>query len=277
MKKEIVKRSVALVLAMAMVIATLLTGCGNSAAATTATSDKVSEIISKGKITVGIMLSCVPFGYYDESGNPAGYDVEIAKALADSLGVELEIQDLSADNRIPSLETGKVDVVIGCFTRTLGRAQKIDFSDPYCAAGARILLKSDSTVASVSDLAGAKIGAVTGSVACDVAKSIPNANVQEFDTTDDALLALENDQIVTYIEDSTTQEYMAFKYPDKYKVIGDSLCAPTYNCIGVQKNNQEWLNYINLFVFTINTDGTNDALYSKYFGCSQVFDLNPQY
>ena len=146
-----IKRIAAVVMAVSVAVG--LTACqqktdsqGNSTQTGT-----LQKVLKERKMTVGCILSFPPFGYKSEDGTPMGYDVDMIHELADSLGVEVEIVEVTADARIPSLETGKVDAVFGNFTRTLERAQKIDFSNPYVVAGERLLVKKGSGINTVDD------------------------------------------------------------------------------------------------------------------------------
>lgn len=228
-------------------------------------------------MTVGCILSFPPFGYKSEDGTPMGYDVDMIHELADSLGVEVEIVEVTADARIPSLETGKVDAVFGNFTRTLERAQKIDFSNPYVVAGERLLVKKGSGINTVDDLTGKKVAVTKGSTNAELMATLnPNAEVVFFETSADALQAVKNGQCATFLEDSNFQQYQAAQNDD-LEVVGDSLISLEYNAIGVKKGDQDWLNYLNLFIFNTNVSGKNDEMYSKWFGEPMPFDLNPQY
>lgn len=269
------------VLVAATLAATLLlTGCGSAAGGSASTGDKgtMEKVLSEGKLTVGCMLTSEPFGSYDENQKPEGYDVELAQKLADSLGVELEIVDVDSQERISALETGKVDCVIGNFTRTLERAQKVDFSDPYVAAATRIMVSADSDISSVEDLEGKKVTAITGATGYTDAEALSqNIELTGVDTAAEELLAIENGQADAVLDDSTYLEYQAAQNPDKYKVVGEGVSTPFYNCIGVAKHDQEWLNYINLFIFTENASGDNAALYEKYFGAPSALPIQPEY
>ena len=186
-------------------------------------------------MTVGCILSFPPFGYKSEDGTPMGYDVDMIHELADSLGVEVEIVEVTADARIPSLETGKVDAVFGNFTRTLERAQKIDFSNPYVVAGERLLVKKGSGINTVDDLTGKKVAVTKGSTNAELMATLnPNAEVVFFETSADALQAVKNGQCATFLEDSNFQQYQAAQNDD-LEVVGDSLISLEYNAIGVKK------------------------------------------
>jgi polar amino acid transport system substrate-binding protein len=269
------KRGIIIVLAC-LLVAAIVAGCGEKGSNNSGVST-LQKVIQSKKLVAGCILSFPPFGFKDEKGDPQGYDVELAKALGASLNAEVEIVDLTSDARIPSLETGKVDVVIGNFTRNLERAQKIDFTDPYIVAGERLLVKKGSSIKQVSDLKGQKVAVTKGSTNAELIKKLcPEAEVSYFTTSADALLAVKNGQCATFLEDSNYQQYQA-KLDPSFTVVGDSLIALEYNSFGLKKGDQDWRNYLDLFIFTINTNGTNKELYKKWFGEELPFKLNPEY
>ena len=156
------------------IVAIAVSACGSSDTATA--PDKLEEVIAAGKVRVGDCLSFAPFGFIDETGKPAGYDVDIATEMAAQLGVELEMVDTTADNRIPNLQTDKVDVVICNFTENPVRAKQINFTIPYVIAGEVLLVKKDSDINGICDLDGKTVAVVTGSTNAEIiAAANPNA------------------------------------------------------------------------------------------------------
>ena len=103
-------------------------------------------------LRVGMELGYPPFEMRDEKGEPKGVSVDLARALAEFLGRPLEIQNLTFDGLIPSLKTGKIDLVLSSMTATEERARAIDFSDPYLKTGLCLLVGSKSEVKSIADL-----------------------------------------------------------------------------------------------------------------------------
>jgi len=270
----------ALVLVVALSL--ILVGCGSAPSSTSAQSapqqqSTLEKVLKTKELTAAVILSFPPFGYRDEKGDPQGYDVDMVKELAKSLGAKLTIIEVTAANRIPYLETGKADVVFGNFTRTLERSQKIDFSDPYVVAGETLLVKKGSGIKGIQDFKGKTVAVVKGSTNGDIVKKFaPDANVHFFDTSADCVLGVKNGQADAFVEDSNFIAYQAKTNP-VLEEVGDSLIPLEYNAVGVRKNDQEWLNYINLFVFDMNKSGTNDQLYQKAFGKKLPYNLNPQF
>lgn len=132
----------ALLFAVAGLLA--ITGCtkvatpGQSAAASPST---LQAVLQRGTLRVGDCLTFAPFGFYNKDGQPDGYDVDLAKELAKQMGVKLEVVNTTSANRIPNLQTSKVDVVFCNFTRNLERAKVIEFTTPYVVASEALLVR----------------------------------------------------------------------------------------------------------------------------------------
>jgi polar amino acid transport system substrate-binding protein len=106
----------------------------------------------KDTLTVGMELAYPPFEMTDTKGQPNGVSVDLANALGAALGMKVQIQNMSFDGLIPSLKTGKIDVIISSMTATPERAQSIDFSDPYLQTGLCLLVRRESPVQGIADL-----------------------------------------------------------------------------------------------------------------------------
>ena len=138
MKKGLLK----LVLGTMSILA--LAACGNTSdtadssatdsAASTATTDKLQEIKDKGKLVMGTSADYPPYEWHlikDGKDEIIGFDIDIAQAIADELGVELEVKDMAFDGLIPALSTGKIDMIIAGMNATEERKQSVDFTDVY--------------------------------------------------------------------------------------------------------------------------------------------------
>lgn len=277
MKRNILKVAVAAV-AVALTVAACSPGVSPAAASDGAASGSaLQEVLQRGTLRVGDCLSFAPFGYRDDKGNPAGYDVDIAKKLADSMGVKLEVVDTTSANRIPNLKTNKVDVVFCNFTRTADRQKEIGFTDPYVVAGESLLVRKDSGISDAKGLQGRTVATVKGSTNADVLKDMGiNVKIQEYDSSQAAILAVKQGQADTMIEDSNFLTYQA-KLDSSLKVTDASLVPLEYNAFGVKQGDQVWINYLNGFLFRFNASGENKALYHKWFGVDPHFPLQPQY
>ena len=141
----------------------LLTGCASagSTASDTAGSAEgktvyrtLDEIKESGTIKIGVFSDKAPFGYVDENGNYAGYDVYFAERIGKDLGTAIEYVSLDPANRVEFAETGKVDIVLANFTVTPERAEKVDFALPYMKVQLGIVSAENDPVNDVADLEG---------------------------------------------------------------------------------------------------------------------------
>jgi polar amino acid transport system substrate-binding protein len=273
---------VSIVFMLAIVVLGLLSGCSfttpsSSISSNATTTSTLNQVTSRGVLRVGVILSFPPFGLRSASGQPQGYDVDIATAVAQALDVKLEITDTTSADRIPYLQTGKVDLVIGNFTRTLERAKAITFTDPYVVAGEVLLVKKNSNIKGISDLSGKTVAVTKGSTNADIITSAnPKAKIQQYDTSAEALLAVKQGQADAMIEDSNYLTYQA-KLDPTLTVTHDSLVPLEYNAFGLRQGDSTWLSWLNLFIFELNSSGQNKALYKKWFGQDPAYPLQPTY
>jgi len=247
---------------------------GKAGAAPTST---LQTVLQRGTLRVGDCLSFAPFGFYDKAGNPDGYDVDLAKELAKDMGVKLEMVNTTSANRIPNLQTDKVDVVFCNFTRNLDRAKEIGFTQPYVVASEALLVKKSSGIKSAHDMNGKTIATVKGSTNGDEVRSMNiKVNIQEYDSSQAAILAVKQGQADAMIEDNNFLAYQA-KLDPTLMVTDEALVPLEYNAFGVKAGDQVWLNYLNEFLFEINASKKNAELYQKWFGTTPHYPLNPQY
>lgn len=237
----------------------------------------LQTVLQRGTLRVGDCLSFAPFGFYDKDGNPDGYDADLAKALAKEMGVKLEMVNTTSANRIPNLQTNKVDVVFCNFTRNLERAKEIGFTNPYVVASEAMLVRKESGIKSAHDMAGKTIATVKGSTNGDEVRSMGiDVKIQEYDSSQAAILAVKQGQADAMIEDNNFLAYQA-KLDPTLTVTNEALVPLEYNAFGVKQGDQVWLNYLNEFLFEINASGENATLYQKWFGSKPRYPLNPQF
>jgi polar amino acid transport system substrate-binding protein len=247
---------------------------GGGAAAADST---LKHVLAAGTLKVASCRSFTPFGFTNSDGKPDGYDVDIANELAKEMGVKLEVVDTTSSNRIPNLQTNKVDVVFCNFTRTLDRAKEISFTNPYVVATEDLLVRTGSGVKSLEDMKGRVIAVVKGSTNADVLRERGiDVKVAEFDSSQAAVLAVKQGQADAMVEDSNYLQYQAKLNPG-LEVVTSKLVPLEYNAFGVKQGDQVWIDYLNLFLFELNTSGKNLELYRKWFGADPRFPLQPAF
>jgi len=158
----------------------------------------------KGTLTVGMELSYPPFEMTDTKGQPSGVSVDLARALGTALGMEVKIQNISYDGLIPSLKTGKIDLIISSMTATLERARSIDFSDPYLQTGLCLLVRKASPIQGIADLdkAGVTVAVKKGTTGHNYAsKKMKRARVLVLDKEAAAVLEVVQGKADAFIYD----------------------------------------------------------------------------
>lgn len=172
-----------------------------------AEGDLYEEIISRGKIKVGVNTDSKPFGFYNNEGKPEGYDVDLAHYIAQYIVKNpeaVEIIPVTPENRLIKASTGEVDIVISTVTITPQRQEIVNFSIPYDSAGQAVLVTKNSSIKSLADLAGQNVGIIFGTTAeKNMRKMVPTANLRGFRTYNDAYIALKSGNINAVTSDDT--------------------------------------------------------------------------
>jgi len=257
-------------------IAVAAVGCTPMPTGGAAAADStLKKVLATGTLKVASCLTFTPFGFTNEQGQPDGYDVDIAKELAKEMGVKVEVVDTTSSNRIPNLQTNKVDVVFCNFTRTMERAKEISFTDPYVVATQALLVRTGGGIKSLDDMKGGTVAVVKGSTNADVLRDRGiDVKAAEFDSSQAAVLAVKQGQADAMVEDSNYLQYQAKLNPG-LEVVTSQLVPLEYNAFGVKQGDQVWIDYLNLFLFQLNTSGKNLELYRKWFGADPRFPLRP--
>ena len=166
-------------------------------------------------LTIGTDATYPPFDSVDPAtGAVVGYDIDIARALARTLGAEARFQVVPFDGIIAGLKTGKYEMVASAMTITPQRTQQVIFTRPYALAGQAVAVRSDETrIAGASDLAGVRIGCQLGTTGEMEAKKIPGAKVVSFDAIGAAFRDLENRNLDAVIADIPTAGIFAHDHP----------------------------------------------------------------
>lgn len=254
------KKRCAIILILTL-LCMVFTACGNSQ------QEEATEQRLKDELVVAMELAYPPFETKDENGDPSGVSVDFAKAFGEYIGRDVRIENISWDGLIPSLQTGKADMVISSMTITDERKESVDFSDPYANAMLAILANKDSGIASVDDLnqAGKKIAVKTGSTGYIYAqKHLTNAEIVGLPDESACVTEVAQgkadgfiyDQLTIYRnwqknQDTTTAVFIPFQDVEQWGV-------------AVQKGDEELLNQLNDFIAKYREEGGFDELTEKY-------------
>jgi ABC-type amino acid transport substrate-binding protein len=253
-------------------------GCGGDDAANTETgggpaatgSEPSFTTLTEGQLLVGSDIPYPPF----EFGNPPdyeGFDVEIMRAIAEQLGVEVVWRDAPFNPIFNNLRNNNYDAVISASTITPERQQIVDFSDPYFDANQSIMVAADNTdIAGEADLEGLTIGVQQGTTGEQTAKDVADATVRSYPAIQNAFNALLTGQVDAVVNDLPVSADFASQNDD-VRIVGEIQTGEQYG-IAVSKDNPELLAAINEALATIREDGTYDGIYEKYFGTTPQGD-----
>lgn len=251
------------VLRLATAVAFLLT----LATAPASAEGGLDEILSRGKVIVGIDLNVPPFGYQDEKQQPAGSEVETAQLIAKDLGVELEIVQVTAANRVPYLVTDKVDLMLATFAISPERAKSVWFSTPYGATGSVLLGKKTDAITDYADLANMKVAVARGSFTeQSLSTNAPSsATILRFDDDASATAAFMSGQADAYGTAFPIAATLAKNSPDKSLEIKFSMLKAWYS-VGVKRGNMDLLQWVNSFLFFHLNNGDLARIYEASIG-----------
>jgi len=189
-------------------------------AATEASADAtLDRIKGRGKLTVGVILSGAPFGYIDPaSQEQKGYNVDLAKALAADLGVELETVTVTPPNRVQFLQQGKVDILIANMQYTEDRAKVLDHvPTPYDRAGGAAVVRKDSGLKDWADLKGKPVCISQGSNYAQPLAEEYGAIVKGLPSQPESLLALQGGNCVAAVHVGATVGLLLVDRADEWK------------------------------------------------------------
>ena len=254
-----------------------LTACGGSASSTassTASSAASSEAASTsaaaelttveaGKLTMATNATFPPYEMTTDAGTIEGIDVDTAQAIAEKLGLELQIDDMDFDAALLSVQQGKADIVMAGVTVTDERKAVMDFSDSYATGIQSIIVPEGSDIASVDDLAGKKIGTqrgTTGYLYCS--DDFGEDAVVAYDNGLTAVQALNNGQVDAVVIDNEPAKAYVESNPG-LKILDTSYAEEDY-AIGMNKSNTALLEAVNAALEELKADGTLQAIVDKY-------------
>ena len=273
--KKISRRSF-LAAAAVSVAALAMTACGgsassaassvaSSAASSEAASSAAAELttVETGKLTMATNATFPPYEMTTDSGELEGIDVDTAQAIAEKLGLELQIDDMDFDAALLSVQQGKADIAMAGITVTDERMAVMSFSDSYATGIQSVIVPEGSDIASVDDLAGKKIGTqrgTTGYLYCS--DDFGEDAVVAYDSGLTAVQALNNGQVDAVVIDNEPAKAYVESNPG-LKILDTSYAEEDY-AIGMNKSNTALLEAVNAALEELKADGTLQSIVDKY-------------
>ena len=270
---------------LAGVMAAAMAGCGNgdsqatSGKSTSASSGSSADSTSAagtgvedGVFTVGFDAEYPPYGYMDENGEYTGFDLELAQAVCDLEGWELEKKPINWDSKDMELNSGSIDCIWNGFTMN-GREDDYTFSVPYVDNSQVIVVAEGSGIESLSDLAGKVVGVQAASAAMDLLQSEEEGgqkaladtfgSLNEFADYNTAFTELQAGALDALAIDIGVAKYQLNSRGEGFQMLDETLNTEQY-AIGFKLGNQELCDIVNADLKKLAEDGTVNTLAEKY-------------
>ena len=273
------KKLSAMLMAGAMMMS--LAACGSSASSASSeavSSEAASEVasasseaasaaelttVTPGKLTMSTNAAFPPYESTDDNGNFIGIDIDVAAAIAEKLGLELQVDDMDFDAALLAAQNGKSDMVMAGVTVTEDRQLVMDFSDSYATGIQSIIVKEDSDIATPDDLADKMIGTqrgTTGYIYCS--DDFGDEHVTPYDNGLTAVQALVNGQVDAVVIDNAPAKEFVEANPG-LKILDTAYAEEDY-AIGFAKGNTAMQSTVNAALEELKNDGTLQAIVDKY-------------
>lgn len=225
------------------------------------------EILESGTVKIGIPENFPPFGSLGIEGEYVGYDVDVAKMVAEDLGVELELVPVTSNQRIPFLETDRVDLVISSMGANPERAKSIWFSSAYAPFFSGAFAAPELEIETMDDLAGKSVGLTGGTLEdLEVTENGPEGvEIIRFGDNAATLSAYISGQVDVLVTGNTVAAQLSADNPEmalETKLIIKE--SPAF--IGVKKGSFDLLQWVNVFILHKKLGGQLDTLSENWLG-----------
>jgi polar amino acid transport system substrate-binding protein len=238
-------------------------------------ADTLEMVKKKGVLVAGVKDSTPGFGFVDEKTRQIiGYDVDFVAAIANKLGVKLELKPVTSASRMPQLVEGNIDIIAATMTATPERAKQIDFSLTYFFTGQKFIVKK-GTVKSLADLNGKRIGTAKGSTSeQNAAKALPKATILSFDDYPQALLALQQGKVFAATTDESILANLLGNAPnkDQYEIPDIQISDEPYG-LGMRKGDKNFVDFVNKTLLEMEKSGEARKIFDKWFGPNATIAL----
>ncbi len=216
-----------------------------------------------GTLVMGTNAAFPPYEFMDDNGTIVGIDAEIAQAICDKLDMKLEIKDMEFDSLITAVQTGSIDVSLAGMTVNEERLESVNFSDTYATGKQVIIVKEDSEIATVDDIADKMIGVqsgTTGDIYCT--DDYGQDHVKQFNNGSLAVAALQNGQVdCVVIDNEPAKSFVSTN--EGLKILDTEYVTEDY-AIAIAKENTELLDKINTALGELKAEGKVDEILAKY-------------
>ena len=257
----------------ALVASTLV--CAHSALASSATLDKIK---STGAVTMGVRESSIPMSYTTGDSRFDGFHIEVCRMILndikDKLGMStlrINYQPVTAQNRMPLVQNGTVDIECGTTTNNTARQRDVSFANTLYVEEVRIAVKANSGINSISQLAGKKVATTTGTTSVQLLRKHEKATGVNFDEVfgkdhSDSFLLLESGRADAFVMDGSilAGNIANSRNPKDFKIVGEVLSVEPI-AIMIRKDDPQFKADVNAAIAKIVANGSMPKLWDKWF------------
>jgi polar amino acid transport system substrate-binding protein len=243
-----------------------------------AMADKLDDVKARGQLVIGVAEASPPFSFRAGERGIVGYDVDLSAQVAKRLGVSLAKVTIINAERIPSLRDGKVDIVAMGMTRTPTRAKDIDFSIATLVSPHKILVRRDSGIAKVTDLAGRTLALVrSASVDRDLKGTVPTLKIVFFDDYQACFTALKENRVDSFLAD----ELLLLRFAAQSEAPQDFALIEGYDLprtagFGLKKNEPRFTAFVNRTLLDLEASGEAAKIFDTWFApLKRPFRIQP--
>jgi polar amino acid transport system substrate-binding protein len=254
---------------------TLAIGTAAFAAASAARADQLADIMSRKELRCGTFADVPPFAAPDQKTREmVGFDVDLCKGMAKRWGVEAKITPLSVEARVPEVKLGRVDLTIANLAYTLGRAEQIQFSDPYYLAKEMLAVKASDPFTSKADYKGKRLSSTKGSTS-ELAIKMNGSDPLTFQDTGSAFMAVQQNKSLGIVANTMTITKLVNESQTKgikLKMIEEPMVFQPIG-VGMKKDEPALLAKVNETLRAMDAAGEINAAWAKWLGPDTEFKL----
>ncbi len=237
-------------------------------------AEALDDIMASGTLKVAVPQDFPPFGSVGPDMTPMGYDIDVATLIAEKLGVKLELVPVTSANRIPYLQTKKVDLVISSLGKNPDREKVIDFTTAYAPFFNGVFGADDVAVSKVEDLSGKTVGVTRGSVEdLELSKIAPaDATIKRYEDNNGTISAFLSGQVDVIASGNVVAAAILARNPPKRPEIKFLIKnSPCY--VGLNKDEPQLLEKVNAILAAAKSDGSLNAIAQKWLGTDLPADI----
>jgi ABC-type amino acid transport substrate-binding protein len=260
-----------------LALAVLVLGLGVVVPTSGQGQSTLEAIKKRGKLIVGVKTDFPPFGSVDAAGKNVGFDVDVAYELGKRLlgdPSRAELVSVTSGNRIPYLQSGKIDIIVATVTITDERRKVVEFSEPYFMSGELLLVPKASAIGDVKDLNGKRVAIIQGAITDqDIAELAPQATRLKYGKVTEAVLAVKAGHADAFAQDDILILRLAKDNPDM-RVAGKPFYPRPYG-IAVRKGDTEFIGWVNAQLKAMHGDGSYERIWKKHLGEFEAHLVRP--